>query len=498
LESERARGLGGGRTHRRLQRFPAPRRGPAVACLGAPDDRLRALWLAYHAARSECPEPCRSLEGGSRGPLARTDDLGYATCLPSHRRRPELHAGHLRDGGAGPGACAVRRPRAGFPGVAGSTTPHAGRRCRPGLPALVLAPGRGGVLGLRPTTPPWPWPTSSPPAFAPLRPRADTGPSGESFVEASTSIVRPPPASVLVRILPNVMTGLVVGVAIAPRFGRAGRIRTGLLGPRPPPPPPVGEASPKGLQHVALHHPCPLVPAGLTIALTVLAFNTIGGLAAGHHQPAPRRGSAAARCEAPRGITAWLTRGKPIPAQAARARCFPGGVEWSRQAGAPGGPRPERRVRRPERRAGSGGRRRLLRRRRRKNRRAGGRIRLRQDCRSLAVLRLLQSRRPRSSGFHALQRERSLEHGVRRNCGRIRGREIGHGSRTRWPASDPSFTVGLQLTGPSGCNGEGDGAPLPGTRWRQAFENGTPSARRLSRTRKLVPTGWPPSAGSRR
>src|SRR5580692_1149986 len=58
----------------------------------------------------------------------------------------------------------------------------------------------------------------------------------ESFVEASTSIGSRPTRIVLVRILPNVMTGLVVGIAIA--LGSAILAESGLvflvLGPPPP------------------------------------------------------------------------------------------------------------------------------------------------------------------------------------------------------------------------------------------------------------------------
>lgn len=62
----------------------------------------------------------------------------------------------------------------------------------------------------------------------------------ESFVEASTSIGSPPTRIVLVRILPNVMTGLVVGIAIA--LGAALLAESGLafLGLGPPPPAATG------------------------------------------------------------------------------------------------------------------------------------------------------------------------------------------------------------------------------------------------------------------
>ena len=77
--------------------------------------------------------------------------------------------------------------------------------------------------------------------------------------------------------LPNVLTGLVVAVAIA--LGSALLAESGLafLGLGPPPP----AASWGGMLQEAYDtslftHPWSLVPAGLTIALTVLAFNTMG------------------------------------------------------------------------------------------------------------------------------------------------------------------------------------------------------------------------------
>lgn len=99
----------------------------------------------------------------------------------------------------------------------------------------------------------------------------------ESFVEASTSIGTPPTRIVLSRILPNVLTGLAVGIAIA--LGAALLTSSGLsfLGLGPPPPAASWGSMLEEAYNTALFtHPWSLVPSGLVIALTVLAFNSLG------------------------------------------------------------------------------------------------------------------------------------------------------------------------------------------------------------------------------
>ncbi|HLN15999.1 MAG TPA: dipeptide/oligopeptide/nickel ABC transporter permease/ATP-binding protein [Acidimicrobiales bacterium] len=99
----------------------------------------------------------------------------------------------------------------------------------------------------------------------------------ESFVEASTSIGSSPTIIVIKRILPNVLTGLTVGIAIA--LGAALLAESGLsflgLGP-PPPEAGWGSMLEEAYNTSLFTHPWSLVPAGLVIALTVLAFNTLG------------------------------------------------------------------------------------------------------------------------------------------------------------------------------------------------------------------------------
>ena len=187
----------------------------------------------------------------------------------------------------------------------------------------------------------------------------------ESFVEASTSLGSPPTRIVIVRILPNVMTGLVVGIAIA--LGSALLAESGLafLGLGPPPPSASWGAMVQEAYDTSLFtHPWSIVPPGLTIVLTVLAFNTIGdSLRDTISGATTTRSRRRARCQAP---TRYHRGGPSRPTHPAG-----GGVAVQRPGVAPGGPRPVHRVR-DGCGAGPGGRRRVLRRRGGQDRRAGG------------------------------------------------------------------------------------------------------------------------------
>ncbi len=137
----------------------------------------------------------------------------------------------------------------------------------------------------------------------------------ESFVEASTSLGSPPTRIVIVRILPNVMTGLVVGIAIA--LGAALLAESGLafLGLGPPPPSASWGAMVQEAYDTSLFtHPWSIVPPGLTIVLTVLAFNTIGDslrdTISGATTTRSRRQRGVKR---QRGITGVARRAQPAP-----------------------------------------------------------------------------------------------------------------------------------------------------------------------------------------
>ncbi|HLM96151.1 MAG TPA: dipeptide/oligopeptide/nickel ABC transporter permease/ATP-binding protein [Acidimicrobiales bacterium] len=139
----------------------------------------------------------------------------------------------------------------------------------------------------------------------------------EAFVEASTSIGSSPTRIVIVRILPNVMTGLVVGIAIA--LGSALLAESGLafLGLGPPPPAASWGAMVQEAYDTSLFtHPWSIVPAGLTIVLTVLAFNTIGDSLRDTISGATTRSRRQRGVKRQRGITAVARPAQPAPVDA--------------------------------------------------------------------------------------------------------------------------------------------------------------------------------------
>ncbi len=139
----------------------------------------------------------------------------------------------------------------------------------------------------------------------------------EAFVEASTSIGSSPIRIVIVRILPNVMTGLVVGIAIA--LGAALLAESGLafLGLGPPPPTASWGAMVQEAYDTSLFtHPWSIVPAGLTIVLTVLAFNTIGDSLRDTISGATVRSRRQSGVKRQRGISAVVRSVQPVALKA--------------------------------------------------------------------------------------------------------------------------------------------------------------------------------------
>jgi peptide/nickel transport system permease protein len=269
----------------------------------------------------------------------------------------------------------------------------------------------------------------------------------ESFVEASTSIGSPPTRIVLVRILPNVMTGLVVGVAIA--LGSAVLAASGLafLGLGPPPP----AASWGGMLQEAYNtslftHPWSLVPSGLVIALTVLAFNTIGDSLRDTLSGATPRSRRQRGVKRQRGITAVARSGQqPIPAQAVRPASAEAGwaaaaqpallevrdlsVEFETDAG---------RVRVVDDVSFDVGEGRIV--------GLVGESGSGKTVSSLAVLRLLQSPPAQIVGGSIRFDGRDLLDMEFDELRRIRGRDIAMVFQDPLASLDPSFTIGYQLT----------------------------------------------------
>jgi peptide/nickel transport system permease protein len=99
----------------------------------------------------------------------------------------------------------------------------------------------------------------------------------EDFIDASRSVGSSAPHIVVVRVLPNVLTGLVVQISLALGAALLAESTLAFLGLGAPPP----EASWGSMLREAYDtslftHPWSLVPSGAAIALTVLAFNTVG------------------------------------------------------------------------------------------------------------------------------------------------------------------------------------------------------------------------------
>jgi peptide/nickel transport system permease protein len=267
----------------------------------------------------------------------------------------------------------------------------------------------------------------------------------ESFVEASTSIGTPPTRIVLVRILPNVMTGLVVGIAIA--LGSAVLAESGLaflgLGP-PPPAASWGSMLQEAYDTSLFTHPWSLVPAGLTIALTVLAFNTIGDSLRDSISGATTRSRRERGVKRQRGITA-VARPGPIPVLAARpvaADAGSGGtvrtalleirdlsVEFETEAG---------RVRVVDNVSFDVGEGRIV--------GLVGESGSGKTVSSLAILRLLPSPPAQIVGGSIRFNGNDLFDMEFDELRRIRGRDIAMVFQDPLASLDPSFTIGYQLT----------------------------------------------------
>jgi peptide/nickel transport system permease protein len=99
----------------------------------------------------------------------------------------------------------------------------------------------------------------------------------EAFVEASIAVGSSPIRIVVTRVLPNVMTGLAVQIAVALGAALLAESALSFLGLGPPPPSASWGSMLREAYDTSLFtHPWSLVPAGVAIALTILAFNTIG------------------------------------------------------------------------------------------------------------------------------------------------------------------------------------------------------------------------------
>ena len=201
----------------------------------------------------------------------------------------------------------------------------------------------------------------------------------ESFVEASKSIGTPPARIVVFRVLPNVMTGLVVQIAIA--LGAALLAESGLaflgLGP-PPPAADWGSMLREAYDNSLFTHPWSLVPAGATIALTVLAFNTIGDALRDTLSGTAATAKRIRGARRQRGLTVVDRPTQPAGTTGTGRHRYRRRRRAGDHPGTARGSRPVHRVRHG-RRAGARRGRRLLQRRRGAHRGPGRRVGVRQD-----------------------------------------------------------------------------------------------------------------------
>jgi oligopeptide/dipeptide ABC transporter ATP-binding protein len=99
----------------------------------------------------------------------------------------------------------------------------------------------------------------------------------EAFVDASRSIGSTAPRIAIVRVLPNVMTTLIVQIALSLGAALLAESALSFLGLGVQPPDASWGAMLREAYDTSLFtNPWALVPSGLAIALTVLSFNTIG------------------------------------------------------------------------------------------------------------------------------------------------------------------------------------------------------------------------------
>jgi peptide/nickel transport system permease protein len=257
----------------------------------------------------------------------------------------------------------------------------------------------------------------------------------EAFVEASTSIGTPPTRIVLSRILPNVLTGLVVGIAIA--LGAALLTSSGLsfLGLGPPPPSASWGSMLEEAYNTALFtHPWALVPSGLVIALTVLAFNTLGDAMrdtvsgvttkARHRRDRSQRGLTAVGRPAEAVRTTAEPEEQPIALLEVRGLC----IEFDSESGP---------VRVVDEASFDVARRQIV--------GLVGESGCGKTVSSLSILRLLSSPPARIVGGSILFDGRDLLEADFNELRRIRGREISMVFQDPLASLDPSFTIGNQL-----------------------------------------------------